>query len=532
MLNGITYARVSSVAQVDGTSIEVQIKRISEYCKVNDICLIKTFVDKGQSAKSTDRKEFLRAIEFCRNRKNKVDVFVVFKVDRFARNLEDHFAVRKKLAGYGVSLKSVTETIGDNPTEKYLEAMLAASSEFDNSIRAMRSNDGMSARINQGIYPWHAPAGYLSQKCKKKGEKKNNPDPIDPDSFYILQQGLREYSTGGMTKTQLQQRLIELGLPTVRGRKLGKNFTYQILDDDKRLRFYAGFIYNPFTNQEVKGRHKPMITEKEYRRIRALALGKNLPGSPKRKYKRNNPDFPLRGTVLCHACGNGMTGSRSTNGKGGNYYYYHCEHRGCCQKGKAFRKRDIERHFVKLLARYSLKPEKFEILKDSIIKFWETRHDSIRKQTQLLRNKASKLEARKDRIQCLMEDGVYDLQDGKKRLEKVKEEILLTDIDIDDSALEHVNIEELLVYAQQFITDLAGKWKTLESKNQQKFQNLVFPEGIIYHPEKGFGTHQTGCVFKAFDLLSNQNPSLVFPMGIGWNEFIKEAEEYKNISID
>ena len=127
---------------------------------------------RGHRPKTAQRAEFLRAIEFCRKNKGKIDAFVVYKVDRFARNTEDHFYVRKMLIDYGVTLHSVTEPIGNNPAEKFIETVLAGSAEFDNAVRAQRCIDGMSARFNQGIYPYKPPIGYACQYARKKGLKK------------------------------------------------------------------------------------------------------------------------------------------------------------------------------------------------------------------------------------------------------------------------------------------------------------------------------------------------------------------------
>ena len=87
--------------------------------------VLEVFREEGASAKTIDRRMLLEAMEYCRHHKGSVEVFVVWKVDRFARNAEDHFAVRKLLLEYGVSLRSVTEPIGQGPAEKLFETMLA-----------------------------------------------------------------------------------------------------------------------------------------------------------------------------------------------------------------------------------------------------------------------------------------------------------------------------------------------------------------------------------------------------------------------
>jgi site-specific DNA recombinase len=172
-MKGIIYVRVSSGEQVQGTSLEFQTEQCTKYCNEKGIEIVQIFTEEGESAKTAERTQLLKALEYCRKNKGKVDAFVVLKVDRFARNTEDHFGVRKILFDYGVTLHSVTEPIGNSPTEKFIETVLAASAEFDNAIRSQRCVDGMSTKFNQGIYPMKPPVGYVCQRTRVQGLKKN-----------------------------------------------------------------------------------------------------------------------------------------------------------------------------------------------------------------------------------------------------------------------------------------------------------------------------------------------------------------------
>ncbi len=87
MSKAVIYCRVSSVEQVDGTSLESQERMCREFAKREGIEVSEVFIDKGESAKTADRTEFLKAISFCSLKKNKVTDFIVYKLDRFARNL-------------------------------------------------------------------------------------------------------------------------------------------------------------------------------------------------------------------------------------------------------------------------------------------------------------------------------------------------------------------------------------------------------------------------------------------------------------
>ena len=130
-MKGIIYTRVSSDEQVDGTSLAHQEELCRHFCEQKAITIAGVFREEGESAKDlslNNRSEFLAALEFCRKEKN-IEAFVVLRVDRFARNTEDHFAVRRVLLSSGTTLLSVTEPIGNKPAEKFIETVLAALQE-------------------------------------------------------------------------------------------------------------------------------------------------------------------------------------------------------------------------------------------------------------------------------------------------------------------------------------------------------------------------------------------------------------------
>jgi DNA invertase Pin-like site-specific DNA recombinase len=270
-MKGIIYTRVSSDEQIKGTSLDDQEAVCRKYCDDKGIEIMEVFREEGASAKTADREEFLRAIEYCRKNKKIMDVFVVAKVDRFARNTEDHFGVRKILIDYGVSLHSVTEPIGNTPVEKFIETVLAGNAELDNSTRSYRCVRGMRARLKQGIYPWRPPIGYVCSHFKRQGLKKNEPDPPDGRIFTILQKGLREYARGSVSQVELTALYDKWGLGSLRGKKTTSKFVNGLLT--KHLDFYAGILKTHLLEEEIEGLHEPMITKDEYYRIRLILSG-------------------------------------------------------------------------------------------------------------------------------------------------------------------------------------------------------------------------------------------------------------------
>lgn len=509
-MKGIIYTRVSSGEQVEGTSLEFQEEVCKKYCKEKNIEVVKLFREEGESAKDltlNNRQEFLRALDYCRKNKGKIDTFVVLRVNRFARNTEDHFAVRKILLDYGVSLHSVTEPIDNSPTGKFIETVLAGASEYDNAIRKRQSTDGMITQINRGIYPWKAPLGYKCLHSKKHGEKKTQPDPPDNETFSIVQKGLKEYSKGLHSQMALAKRLDELGLAKIRGKKT----TPQLVDrlTGRYLKFYAGIIVNPWTGEEKQGLHKRMITEDEMHLIRFVRSGK----TNNTKKQRLNPDFPLRGAVLCSYCGSPLTGSFS-KGRKEKYPYYHCHNKECEMYGRTIPKTVLEKEFTSLLGKITPKEDFLALFKQTVIDLWEERGESFDLEAKKYEKHLEILKEKRKRIFEMREEGSYTKEEFTERKEEMENEIVSTKISLSEARIEQFDVESALTYATNYSKNLKRQWIDIPDSLRPRFQKLVFPEGISYKKNEGFGTATLGLIYAINECSDGSKSQLVARRGI------------------
>jgi DNA invertase Pin-like site-specific DNA recombinase len=207
---GIVYCRVSSQEQVQGTSLDNQQKACLDYAASKGINISAIFIEKGESATAANRTELIKALDYCRERRGQISAFIVWKIDRFARNTIDHYGLQAQLMKYGTTLHSVTEPIGDNPIGKMTEAVLAGYAQFENEIRKQRCESGIQRKITEGIWPWQPPVGYVHAK-KITDRRKTRPDEPDPDRFYLIQKGLRTYATGAYSIAALTTLMNEWG---------------------------------------------------------------------------------------------------------------------------------------------------------------------------------------------------------------------------------------------------------------------------------------------------------------------------------
>ena len=106
MPKAIVYTRVSDSRQVDNTSLDGQQAVCREWCRTNGLDIDQVFVERGESAKSADRTQFQAMFRYLADaRKGSISHVIVYKFDRFSRNVEDGSVYRLQLRKLGVVLR-------------------------------------------------------------------------------------------------------------------------------------------------------------------------------------------------------------------------------------------------------------------------------------------------------------------------------------------------------------------------------------------------------------------------------------------
>ena len=162
MVGAVVYVRVSTKEQTENLTLTTQLKACEDYCERLAFHILARFREEGESAKTADRTELQKLLQFCRKNKGAVQFVVVFNLTRFARDKYDHIALRAHLKSLGISLRSATEPIDDTSTGKLMEGVLAAFAQFDNDCRSDRTRPGMKAALELGRWVFLAPIGYLN----------------------------------------------------------------------------------------------------------------------------------------------------------------------------------------------------------------------------------------------------------------------------------------------------------------------------------------------------------------------------------
>lgn len=514
-MNAVIYARVSSKEQVDGTSLESQQIACREYAARNHLNVVRVFVERGESAKFADRPQLLDMLEFCAKPERGIEQVLVWKVDRLARNVGDHFNIKAGLMKRGIHVVSVTEPIDAKPEGKLLETILAGFAQFDNDIRAARCTQGMRRKIQDGIFPWKPPLGYKS--ANRPGARKTLPDMPDQPAFSILQAGFLEFAAGNLTKARLLRLLNERGLRSRHGKPLAPQSIDNMLSD----LFYTGIIRDPWSGEEFQGSHLPMIGKQTFNAIQQI-IGKRSNSVP---HQAARTEFPLRTFVRCANCEATLTGSFS-RGRSARYPYYRCFRRGCDNQ-HSYPVADVHREFETFLSETSADRHAFMHLKDAVRKVGESTFSSLH----LTREKrVVELKRAKEQFQQLLRLKMDDLlTDDEFKAQRALISGRIAELEGGIEEAGRNNVELVLSGLDSLrapLGDLLPLWLNLDIENRKRFQLLSLPRGYVFGR---LGTAQRGHLFSFIGSSLPANATLVHPDGDNWNQLANEIASLRMI---
>ena len=104
------YVRVSTDEQAkEGISMDAQIQKCKSYCDARDWEATQIYTDAGQSAGTMNRPAVQQLIKDLDH--GKFQNILVYKFDRFSRNLRDLISFLDNIKKKGINFTSVTENI-------------------------------------------------------------------------------------------------------------------------------------------------------------------------------------------------------------------------------------------------------------------------------------------------------------------------------------------------------------------------------------------------------------------------------------
>lgn len=391
---GALYIRVSTDDQAE-LSPDAQKRLLLDYAKKSGIIISNDFIfSESVSGRHVQKRpEFQRMIGIAKQPSHPIDVILVWKYSRFARNQEESIVYKSMLKKDHVEVISVSEPLVDGPFGSLIERIIEWMDEYY-SIR-------LSGEVLRGMKEKALRNGYQSSPClgyEAVGHGK--PYQINEAEYAMVSYIMDLYDNHNMDETAIARKCNDLGYKTKRGNLFERRTIDRILQNP----FYCGIV--SWNGVEFEGAHEVRISKERFdRRQRLIA-------SRKRPMKARNVSTCkhwLSGLLKCSVCG--ATLSYTGNGK--------CPYFQCWKYVKGFHKTSV-----------ALSVKRAE---EAVISYFDqilsgTDFTYVRKDQpatdetvaiEQLQKELSKLSTRESRIRDAYESGIDSLEEYKANKERL-----------------------------------------------------------------------------------------------------------------
>ncbi len=369
-VNAVAAIRVSTTKQgTDGDSPEAQREQIERFAESRGITIKQYFVFLESASK--EQQPIQQAIDYCKNPKNGINLFIIKSIDRFTRGGSDTYnPLKLQLERAGVSLVDIYGVISNqkvntldhlgfeynwsvySPTKK--SEILEAERSKDELRDILSRVIGAEIRYTQlGYWMRQSPYGFTSEKVDTQHGKRTVLRP-HPDEAKFITKMFTMRAENYLTDQQIVDKLNNLGFKTrtrnIRDKHDKTKIVRHIGGDPLTIKamhkllnnpLYAGILCEKWTDgKPIKSAFDSLVSislfNKANRGKKIIAVDEqgdyviSKAKAPQNVINRGkkSDEFAFRRFVLCPECERPLLGSAS-KGRNGKYYpAYHCSNHG------------------------------------------------------------------------------------------------------------------------------------------------------------------------------------------------------------
>ncbi len=315
------YTRKSSDEGLDQefNTLEAQREACEAYIKSQAHegwrALPERFDDGGHSGGTLERPAMKRLLDRVRERR--IDIILIYKIDRLTRSLTDFAKLAEQFDQYGVSFVSVTQQFNTTTSMgRLMLNVLLSFAQFEREIAGERIRDKIAASKKKGM--WMGGSVPLGYDWK---DKKLVINEAEAKTVHMLFELYLKFGNVRLVVTEAARRGLRTKMrPTAKGQRVGghefrRGHIYAIL----RNPLYVGRV--PHKDKSYAADHKPIVNEKIWQATQSR-LDQNLQGAA-RAFKRIKDEASLLVGLLYDEQGNRFTPSHTM--KGNRRYRYYVE---------------------------------------------------------------------------------------------------------------------------------------------------------------------------------------------------------------
>ena len=438
------YARKSSESEDrQSASISTQLRETQEIIEKNHLPIKEVFTE-SKSAKQPGRPEFNRMMDELE--KGEAKGIVCYHLDRLCRNPKDEGTLRwLLLSGQIEEIITPEKTYNKEDSSFNMAYEGSKAQDFITDLRK-KTMDGTRTKIELGLAPILAPAGFRNCKEKNQGQRDIEPHPI---YFPLVRKLFDLFLTNNYSVEALHKEAVKLEIKNSHKRIISRSQTYSLLQNP----FYVGrFIY---AKKLYNGVHKKMLTDEEFDRVQEI-LSK---GSKPRAYKNEM----LTGLLTCGGCQGVITCEvqrrHYKNGKTQEFAYYRCTKKhGLCNQGY-IRAEKLEKQALAYLSKLELSPAFIEwairwlkIIQKNKAELRNTKQEQARQGYDLVQKKL-------DRLNDLMIEGAISSEEGLIKKQELTIERGRYTYQLDNAEQLSDEVDDLSIKTFEFVSTARERFK-------------------------------------------------------------------------
>ncbi len=532
--NAVAAIRVSTTKQgTEGDSPEAQKEQIERFAETKGITIKKFFVFMESASK--EQQPMQEAVDYCKDSKNAVDLFIIKSIDRFTRGGSLSYDMLKTQLErskvqlvdiYGVISSQQINTL-DHLGFEYKWSVYSPSKKSE-ILEAERSKDelrdimsrmiGAEIRYTRnGYWMRQPPYGYYSEKVDTNQGKRTILRPREEEAVFIRKM-FELRAEGMLNDAEIVDRLNDLGYQTrvsyirnkddlskVISKKGGRPLTVKSMQRIIQNVIYAGINVEKWTDYKpVKCAFDGLVTIDLFNRANRSKkyIGYNEADGEYEIHRQapkphlvnkvmDNPDFPYKKMVLCPECKGTLLGSAS-RGKNGKYYpAYHCSN-----KGHYFRvpKDDMDEKITQFISRVKVNQDQIELLIETVRKEFERRKALSGDDKATLEKHITTLKGEAEAVlgKIMMLSNPTAIAYLEKELENIHEKI--TRLEKEKLAMQDkkpIDIDRILARVRFFLENLDSLLlKQQDPRKKAKLFGLLFNQLPTYD-DLDYGTPKT-----------------------------------------
>ena len=292
------YLRVSTEEQaINGLSLQAQREALEQHARERGYSIVDVYADEGITARKqlSKRKELQRLLADVK--KDKIDLILVTKLDRWFRNIKDYYTVQEILETHNCNWRTIFENYDTSTASGRLHINIMLSVNQDECDRTSERIKAVfkHKKENKEVCSGNVPYGYYIDENKHMQIDEEKAKEIqDTYNYYELHNNVQQ------TRKYLSDKYGYITYTATR-----KRLTHEA---------YTG------TYNGIKNFCPAIISEKQYKNVQRL-IGMN-----KKQYKPKAPqeEYIFSGMIKCKVCGGSFNANRMFR-SGKCYKFYRCQ---------------------------------------------------------------------------------------------------------------------------------------------------------------------------------------------------------------